>query len=445
MLTVEEWMDYKDLAAQGCSVREIARRTGKSRNTIRRHLLERTPEPFQTPVRLSKLDPYKEYVNKRYEEYGLSAIRLLKEIEPMGYCGSVDLLRRHLTTLKPLQKAMQKATVRFETPPGQQAQVDWGYCGTFIDPVGNAVRVDVFVMVLGFSRMMYIEFCTSMIVQELLRCHINAFEYFGGWPKKLLYDNMSQVKIPGGGMNPLFIDFCGHYDIVPQLCRVRRARTKGKVERMVDYIKDNFLRARIATDVPDLNVQGRQWLNDTANIRIHATTDRRPVDLLPKEGLTAVCAIAPYRISETCTRKVNVEGFVLVNRSRYSVPPEHIGKTVVVEQKEQQVIVRCQDLVIAEHPKAPRPGSCMTQREHVEALWKISVGDGKSTQGEDSSVSGLKSPPRWQMTFTEDVASTPLEVYERELFAGGSLGGGSLGGGSLGGGSLLLPGQGVQQ
>src|SRR5947209_6761269 len=125
MLTVEEWMELRTLAAQGCSMREMARKTGYSRNTIKKLLLQRTPEPFHSAVRPSKLDAYKEYVHQRYEEYGLSAIRLLGEIEAMGYCGSVDVLRRYIATLKPLQKSLQKATVRFETPPGQQAQVDW--------------------------------------------------------------------------------------------------------------------------------------------------------------------------------------------------------------------------------------------------------------------------------------------------------------------------------
>jgi transposase len=409
MLTVEEWMDIKQLAKQGHSQRAIARLTGYSRNTVAKLLAQAAPAPFQRVPRASKLDPYKVYLQQRYQECPLSAVRLLEEVRPMGYAGGVCVLRRYLATLKQRQRAQAQATVRFETPPGQQAQVDWAYGGTFPDARGQPVKVYIFLMVLGFSRMLYVQFTPSMALPQLLACHQAAFAFFGGWPKELLYDNMAQVKRPGGPgapWNPLFLDFAHHYGFIPHTCRVRRPRTKGKVERMVDYVKDNFLLGRAFADWPDLEAQGQHWLTHTANVRIHATTGRRPIDLLPAEQLTPLAQVAPYCFAPKYVRQVAADGFVHLERSTYSMPPEQVGQTVLVELGEQRVIIRAGDLILAEHDRAPHPGACMTRPEHVAAFWKL-------CQPPDPAPASR--PPAWQLTFQEGVATRPLSAYEQAL------------------------------
>ena len=257
MLTVEAWMDVNVLKKEGLSAREIARRTGHSRNTIRRALEQKKPEVFRKPRRSSKLDRFKPYVEERYEECGLSAVRLLTEIRPMGYTGSERTLRRFLEGKRVTHRALSKLTVRFESPPGKQAQADWAHCGRHPDARGVAISIYAFVIVLGFSRMMYVEFTTAMNAFELLRCHINAFEFFGGWTEEVLYDNMAQVRLPDGSLNPLFVDFASHYGFAIRTHRVRRPRTKGKVERMVEYVKDNFLNGRSFADLAELNAHTR--------------------------------------------------------------------------------------------------------------------------------------------------------------------------------------------
>src|SRR5262249_9090309 len=152
MLKVEEWMDLKVLAAQGQSIRAIAEMTGLSRNTVRRALRQRAPESLQAVERESKLDEFKAYIEKRHQECGLSAVRLVEEIQAMGYQGSVDTVRRFVRGLRAPGRALQKLTVRYETPPGQQAQADWGSLGRFANQDGKLIPVYVFVMVLGFSR-----------------------------------------------------------------------------------------------------------------------------------------------------------------------------------------------------------------------------------------------------------------------------------------------------
>ncbi|MFN8009540.1 MAG: IS21 family transposase [Terriglobia bacterium] len=335
MLRLEQWMDLHILHKQGHSIRAIAELSGHARNTVRKVLRQNSPQEFQKPPRPSHLDPFKEYLRERFGSCRLSAVRLLEEIRPMGYTGSVVTLRRFLATLKPQQLALQKLTVRFETPPGQQAQADWGYCGRHPDSQGVAVPVYVFVMVLSFSRMLFVSFTRSMNLASLIASHQQAFEFFGGWPQSILYDNMKQVKLSPDQWHPLFVDFANHYGFVPKTHRVRRPRTKGKVERMVYYVKDNF-NGRSFADFADFNAQARHWLSHTANVRLHATTGQHPTEPWPQENLVPVASIAPYQLSQPVSRKASNESFVRFGGSRYSVPPQQAGQTLWVEQREQK-------------------------------------------------------------------------------------------------------------
>jgi transposase len=205
MIRLEQWMDIKHLQRQGLSQREIARQTGLSRNTVAKLLNQTAPKPFQKPVRKSCLDPYKPYLIQRWQQYRLSGVRLLEEIKAQGYGGSLDVVQRFLKTLKEEQTVRTKATVRFETPPGQQAQADWAYVGE-----ESGKKIYAFVMILSFSRMLYLEFTRSMDTPTLIQGHQNAFAFFGGIPSSVLYDNMTQVRLLGGGWNPLFADFALH-------------------------------------------------------------------------------------------------------------------------------------------------------------------------------------------------------------------------------------------
>jgi hypothetical protein len=240
-----------------------------------------------------------------------------------------------------------------------------------------------------------------MKLAELIRCHQEAFVFFGGVPASVLYDNMKQVRLSQQQWNPAFVDFASHCGFVPQTCRIRRPRTKGKVERMVDYVKDNFLNGRSFADLADLNAQALSWLEQTANARVHATTHRRPAELLEEERphLRAPDQIRPYRYLEPLARKVSSESLVSIGGSRYSVPPAYVGQQVAVVQDGQKILVRCGDLIIAEHAAAARPGACVTQKPHIEELWKLAAGP-------------TSAAPQWQLTFDQGVAQVPLSSFE---------------------------------
>lgn len=404
MLHPEEWMEVKHLLRQGLSQRQVARRTGLSRNTVARLAAQPAPQPYARASQGSILDPYKDYLTERFRAYPLSAVRLLEEIRPMGYPGGVHLVREFLATLRTTQRRQELATVRFETAPGEQGQVDWCHCGVFSDALGQPVRVSAFVMVLGFSRMLFVEFTSSMELPELLRCHQQAFAFFGGWPRELLYDNMAQVRLPHSAQwNPLFLDFAQHYGFTPRTCRVRRPRTKGKVERAIGYLQSSFLAGRTFADLADLNAQGRHWLDHTANVRLHATTGQRPVDLLPQEGLLPLSTATPYPVRQRSARKVSAEALVHFDRSTYSVPPEHVGRTVLVEEHGSELRIRCGEVILAEHRRAERPGSQVVTPEHAAALWTLSTGGNAPPPAHET--------PQFQLTFAEGVATTPLAVY----------------------------------
>jgi len=394
-------MDIGLLHREGHSIKSIARMSGCSRNTVRKVVRQKIPRCASRTVRPSKLDPYKEYVKERFESCRLSAVRIHDEIRSMGYAGSIVILRRYVRSLRPAAERKKKLTVRYETPPGKQAQADWAYCGRFADALGRMTPIYVFVMVLSFSRMLFVRFTRSMKLAELIGCHLEAFAFFGGWPEQFLYDNMKQVRLGPDEWNPLFLDFVNHYGLVPKTHRIRRPRTKGKVERAVDYVKDNFLNGRTFDGLEDLNAQGRHWLDTTANVRIHGTTGEQPVVLWQQEGLVPIGSIVPYEIVEYVSRKADWESFVRFDRRRYSVPPAYAGKELLVGRRGEQIVVRSGDCVIAEHRVGPRVGDCVADPDHIAALWTLTLGRTAS-----------EIVPKWDVRFTSSVDARPLSVYQ---------------------------------
>ncbi len=401
MLNIDQHMDIKLLHRQGHSIRAIARMSGHSRNTVRKVLAAKGPPVFNTPRRASKLDPFKDYLKKRINECNLSGVRLLEEIRAMGYEGGYTILKTYLRTLRPRTSA--KLTVRFETPPGEQAQCDWGHCGRYRDASGQLQSIYAFVWVLGFSRFMYVCFTTRMHLKSLVRCHQKAFDYCGGWPRSILYDNMKQVRLDAKSWNPHFMDFADHYGIVAKTHRPYRPRTKGKVERMVRYVKDNLLNGCRFADLEDLNAKALIWLEQTANRRVHQTTGQRPCDLLQREQLTACHTIAHYRWVERERRVVNSEALVLYQKSYYSTPVMATGQSVVVEARGQTISIRLGDTIIAEHPRAERPGQRVEQKPHVQERWERVM---------EEAAKAPPPAPRWVIGASHEVQTRPLNVYQ---------------------------------
>jgi transposase len=400
MLNLDEIMDIKKLKQEGYSIKGIVRETGYSRNTVRSMLREKYKDKKNRKERKSILDPYKDYVEDKFKNTELTIQRIYEDIMQLGYTGSIYQIYRFLKSRKKAISDREKLTVRFETLPGEQAQVDWGYCGSFTDDDGVYKKLYVFVMILGYSRDIHIEFTTSMKREWLLRCHVNAFDHFGGMTKSILYDNMSQIVDPGGKYNREFMDFADHYGFIPKRCRPYRARTKGKVERAIQYVKKNFLPERSFSSLGDANAQGRHWMEYTANCRIHGTTGERPCDRLRNESLIPTTSVAPYRFIARKKRQAGFDGFVTYDRSRYSIPADIAGKEVVIEHDKHSVRIICSDMIVAEHKKADKANMTVSQKEHLAEMWKLTLGESQ-TPGRS-----------WFFKSEDNVESRSLNIYE---------------------------------
>jgi len=210
----------------------------------------------------SKLDGYKEYIISRLQEYPLTAKRIYREIQEKGFTGKYTIVKDFVREVRP--KVGVPAVYRYETKPGVQSQVDWCECGR--------IEID------GKSRMRYVEFTLRIDVHTLIQCHLNAFRYFGGCTKEILYDNMKQIvfkRAPvssGSTWNSQFEDFFNHYGFIPRLCRPYRPQTKGKIESNVSFVKRDFLLGSEFSSFSDLNSQAQKWLA-RVNSTIHGTTN----------------------------------------------------------------------------------------------------------------------------------------------------------------------------
>jgi transposase len=286
MILREMSMQIKYLVTEGVPKARIARQLGVSRSTVYNHLKREGAFPKVRERRGSKLDRFKGYVESRLEQFDLPCTVLLRELAELGYGGGLTILRDFVRPLK--GEFTRRVTERFETVPGRQAQIDWGECGA-LDVDGERKKLYVFVMVLGFSRMLFVRFTTSSKLPVLLSCLQEALSRLG-IPKEVLVDNMRQAvdqhDVTTGTVrwNSTFLDFAEHHGFLPVACPPYWPRAKGKVERGVAYVKKSFLEGRSFTDLRDLNLQADAWVDAIANVRDHGTTHARPIDRYAQEA-----------------------------------------------------------------------------------------------------------------------------------------------------------------
>lgn len=272
-----------DLHRQGLSISAIARRTGRDPKTIRKYIARGLEPPVYGPRRGSrsgKLAPYRDYLRERVTAFpDLSAVRLTREIRERGYEGAYTAVKRFLCAIRPADRP-KPFEIRFETPAGQQAQVDFArFVTVFTDQPEITRIVWLFSLVLGHSRYIFARFVLHQDLQTLLRCHMLAFESIGGVPLEILYDRMKTAVTGEDGeghiiYNRALLTMAQHYGFLPKACRAYRAKTKGKVERPFSYIRQDFFLARSFRNLDDLNTQLRDWLDTVANARLHGTTQR---------------------------------------------------------------------------------------------------------------------------------------------------------------------------
>lgn len=383
-----------DLHRQGLSVSAIARQTGIDRKTVRKYIERGLKAPAYGPrkPRATVMDPFAAYLRERVKTYpGLTGRRLFREIKERGYCGSYTALTDFLRDVRPPSE--QGFEVRFETPPGEQAQVDFAqFHVVFTDEPTTPRIVWLFSMVLGYSRLIWARFVMHQNLPTVLRCHVAAFEAIGGVPREILYDRMKTAVIgesETGGIiyNRSLVDLARHYGFHPKACRPYRAKTKGKVERPFRYIREDFFLARTFRNLDDLNVQLRHWLDTVANPRTHATTLRVVNEAFAEERSSLrPLPLAPFRSILKLERRISREGMVSVGGNAYSVPDATRSRLVEVHSLADEVRIFENGALIAVHPVLEGRKQRRVHPDHrrsvtVRRLHPAAIDDGGTLQG----------------------------------------------------------------
>src|SRR5216683_116085 len=309
-----------ELAAQGKSIRAIARIVGIARNTVRRYLRGK-PEAVPRPKRPSVLDPYKAQIRRWMQEDHLyNCETMLERLHEQGYRGNGTILRAFVHPLRP-RNVGHPPVIRYETKPGEQMQYDWGEF--HYEQKGQDRKLYGFTAILGYSRMRFVTFVKRCDTPTLIRCLMEAFEYFGGLTKVALTDRMKSVLLEmeenKPRWNPRFADFMVSIGVAARVCKAYTPQTKGKVERTVSHVKKSLWGGVTFTDLDDLNRQAHGWC-ERINSRVHRTTHARPVDRLAEEKLLPLPQDFAWERFGTEERKVTWDGYVSYDGVLYGLP-----------------------------------------------------------------------------------------------------------------------------
>ncbi len=392
-----------ELQTQGKSIREIARILGIARNTVRRYLRGK-PDAVPRPKRDSVLDAYQAQIRQWIQEDHLyNCETMLPRLQEQGYIGSLSTLKAFVHGLRP-PTAGHYPVLRYETKPGEQMQYEWGEFHYEKD--GKEHKLYGFAAILSYSRMRFITFVKRCDTPTMIRCMMEAFEYFGGLPKAALTDRMKSVfllemedKTPK--WNSLFSDFMACLGIAPRVCKARTPQTKGKIERSVGVIKGGFWPGVHFTDIDDLNKQARAWC-DRLNQRVHRTTRQVPLNRWVEEELAPLPTDEVWDRFGSEERRVSWDGFISYDGVLYGLPSEPPVAGALVQVRERQNILRVYfgGQRIATLTKRPQSQEIVYHPEQFR------------TVAPASAIKAAAKPLAHQVTPPE-VARRPLSEYDR--------------------------------
>ncbi|KLK92413.1 integrase [Microvirga vignae] len=358
MIQLGELVMILDWHRQGMSVSAIARQSGLDRKTVRKYIKRGLEAPAYGPrkPRQTVIDPFTHYLRERVSAFpGLTGSRLFRELKERGYGGGSTAVTDFLREIRPAPASSFE--VRFETAPGEQAQVDFAQFQVVFSDEPSAPRIVwLFSLVLGYSRLIWARFVLHQDLATLLRCHVAAFEVLCGVPHQVLYDRMKTVvtgEATSGGIiyNRALIDLARHFGFHPKACRPYRAKTKGKVERPFRYIREDFFLARSFCNLEDLNRQLQRWLFTVANPRVHATRRRVVVNAFAEEKpYLRPLPLAPFRSVLRLERRISREGMVSVGGNFYSVPDATRRRVVEVHTLADEIRIFEDGQLLAAHP-----------------------------------------------------------------------------------------------
>lgn len=361
--------------AEKWSVGTIASQVGVHHSVVRRVLKRKLNGYHVQRARPSLLDPYMDFVRETLEKYPtLPASRLFQMVCERGFHGGPDHFRAVVSKIRPKRAA--EAFMRLRTLPGEQAQVDWADFGKH-EVEGTLRRLYVFVMVLSYSRKLFMRFSYGSAMGAFVRGHVGAFAYFGGVPRTVLYDNLKSAVTARVGdavqFNPEFLELASYYRYLPKPVAVARGNEKGRVERSIQYIRTSFFPARAFTDLVDLNRQAQEWISNVADQRsCPGETHRKVFDVFEDERPSLlVLPDCPYPEEEKVVARVGKTPYVRFDLNDYSVPHTYVRKSLTVLATEETVRILNGNNVIATHQRTWGQGKQVEDDSHIKALVDI--------------------------------------------------------------------------
>jgi len=365
---IETWASIRHLYhVEKLPKKAIARELGIDPKTVRRTLKQETFSRTPSQPRASKLDTFKEKIGEILNRYRtISAVRIHEEIQKLGYSGGISILRDYL---RPLRTSSSKTFLHIQTTPGEEAQVDWAYAGKI-----SSQSVYCFVMVLSFSRMLYLQFFPSQTIEHFMTGHLRAFHFFQGVVKKIRYDNLASVVLHRIGsaiqFNPRFLAFSAHYLFDPSPCNVKSPHEKGRVEKTIAYVKSNFLSGRTFLSLTDLNLQACSWRDQVANCRIHGATRTRPIDLFEQQEKSLLIPLPKIDFDTRLIRgvKSTSQSLAQFETNRYSVPFAYASRMLTLKADDQWVSLYDKEKLIAQHQRSNQKYQVLEDPRHYKGL-----------------------------------------------------------------------------
>lgn len=364
------------------TVRKIARHLHIGRRTIAKYLTNPAPGAVQRS-RSSKLDSFKPMIQDwLQQDPTVTGTVVEQRLRQQGFSGGHTIIRDYLHAVRQDTKK-RRAYVRMEPAAGERFEIDWGHFGALIYD-GAPRKLYAFCLIECHSRKLYVEFTHSQTFETLVRCHIHAFEAMGGVAHELWYDNLATVVAehdnPLVRFHPRFLAFAREYNFIPRACHVAAAWEKGKIERSIGYIRQNFWPLRSFTGIADVNAQAHQWLREIANRRRHRETGQTPEERFQPEALRPLPAIAPdYRDSVDALvhkdLRLNFDG------NRYCVPPRFVGRRLTVKANSSSVTIYDQHQEVVRYPRSWQRGQTFgAERFQKELFAEMAAADRAAAQ-----------------------------------------------------------------
>jgi len=369
MISYETYCRIRHLHERdGLNKSQIAETLALDPRTIEKWFAEKQFRQRKKALRPSKLDPFKPLIVKMLENHPYSAKQIFQRIREEGFTGGYSIVKEYVAKVRPSKTT---AYLKLAFAPGECAQVDWGSFNAIT--VGDTRRrLSFFVMVLAYSRMMYLEFTLSQTMEQWLSCHQNALRFFKGVPKRIMVDNLKSAVIKRSiGQAPVFnqryLDFANHYGFSITACGVGKGNEKGRVESGVGYIKKNLLAGTEMPAFEALQRAGREWLDRIANQRIHGETRQKPADMFTKERLNPL-PVHDYDCAVITQMRASSQFRLACDGNRYSVPAEYAGCKLTVKIYPDRICAYDHDKLVARHRRSYDRKQDFEDPDHPKAL-----------------------------------------------------------------------------